>query len=50
MKKLILSLALLALVPASAQRSPDPMLNLSVGVKTGDQVQPQVRPTPGGGC
>ena len=53
MKKLILSLALLSLVPISgavAQWSSDPMLNLGVAVKEGDQVQPKVRPAPDGGC
>jgi hypothetical protein len=53
MKKLALLLALLSLVPTSyalAQWSSDPMVNLGVAVKPNDQVQPKIRPTPGGGC
>ena len=53
MKKLLLSLALLSLIPASgafAQWSSDPMLNLGIAVKPNDQVQPKIRPTPDGGC
>ncbi len=53
MKKLILSMALLSLIPTSgafAQWSSDPMLNLEVALKPNDQVQPKIRPTPDGGC
>jgi len=50
---LILSLAILAFFPlrqAFAQWSSDPMANLGLAVKPGDQVQPKIRPTPDGGC
>ena len=53
MKKLILSLALLSLIPASrvvGQWSSDPMVNLGVAVKPNDQVQPKIRQTPNDGC
>jgi hypothetical protein len=53
MKKLILSLALVSLLPvarSTAQWSSDPMVNLGVAVKPNDQVQPKIRPTPDGGC
>jgi hypothetical protein len=35
---------------ALAQWSSDPMVNLGVAVKPSDQVQPKIRPAPGGGC
>ncbi len=45
--------ALLALAafapPAQAQWSSDPAVNTPIAVKSGDQVQPLVRPIPGGG-
>jgi len=46
------SLALLVLIsPAAfAQWSSDPLVNLGVAVKSEDQVQPKIRPTPNGGC
>ena len=55
MKKrfLIIALVLVSLAsiaPAFAQWSSDPMMNLGIAVKPGDQVQPKIRPTPDGGC
>ena len=49
---LTLALALFWLIPSSgalAQWSSDPMVNLGVAVRLGDQVQPKIRPTPNGG-
>ena len=49
----VFSLVLLAVAsvapPAVAQWSGDPTANTPIAVKTGDQVQPKVRPIPGGG-
>ncbi len=52
MKKSLLALSLLLglTVPLRAQWSSDPMQNLGIAVKPGEQVQPKVRPTADGGC
>jgi hypothetical protein len=52
--KLILAVSLGALAllpcPVFSQWSSNPMVNLGVAVKPGDQVQPKIRPMPRGGC
>ena len=50
---LIVSLALFSLAGSTsvfAQWSSDPMMNLGIAVKPGEQVQPKIRPTADGGC
>jgi hypothetical protein len=46
----IICTSLFSTSAAFAQWSSDPMINLGVGVRLGDQVQPKVRATPNGGA
>ena len=53
MKKQLLTATctlLISTLAAFAQWSSDPMMNLGVAIKPGDQVQPKIRATPDGGC